>query len=436
MKETGFSDEMVRLENENRRLRRAVEELSVLNEIATAVGSTLSLDRILDLIVQECLRHLKVEQGVVMLLDEKRDKKPFETVVRRGDTSRDQLPFRLDAQLTGWMLKNRTPLLINDFLTDTRFHMLLDDDFPIQSLLSVPLLFKGGMIGLLSVFNKRAEQGFSEDDQRLLSIIATQSAQVIENARLLEEEQAYLRIQEEFRLACEIQIRLLPTTTPIINGYDIAGKTIPAKEVGGDYFDFITVDNYHLAFCLGDVSGKGMPAALLMSNLQAAVRTQTMLNAAVDDCLKRLNTLLFHGTSAEKFATVFYAVLDTRTHEVRYANAGHNYPILFSEGNEPSELPTTGMVLGALESVSFTENTLPLGAGDLLVVYSDGVIEAMNADDEEFGVHRLVKVVTENRAEAAGRLVEAIVESVQLHSGNAPQTDDMTLLVLRREKPG
>jgi len=434
MKISNFSDEVVRLRIENRRLRRALEELSALNEIATAVGSTLSLDRILDLIVKQCLTHLEVEQGAVMLLDEKRDKKPFETVVRRGDPSGGQLPFRLDAQLTGWMLKYRTPLLINDFLTDSRFQTFSDSDFSIQSLLTVPLLSKGRMIGLLSVFNKKAEEGFTQDDQRLLSIIATQSAQVIENARLLEEEQALLRIQDELRLAYEIQIQLLPTTNPRIKGYDIAGKAIPAKEVGGDYFDFIAIDNDRLAFCLGDVSGKGMPAALLMATLQATVRTQTMLNTPVDDCLMRMNTLLFRSTAAEKFATLFYAVLDTRTHEIRYSNAGHQYPFLFSEGEGHTELSSTGVILGVFESTSFAARTLTLGPGDVLVAYSDGITDAVNVKDEEFGEHRLLEVIKRNREETACKLVDAIVNAVQLHSGVAPQMDDMTILVIRREK--
>jgi len=434
MKISNFSDEVVRLRIENRRLRRALEELSALNEIATAVGSTLSLNRILDLIVQQCLTHLEVEQGAVMLLDENRDKKPFETVVRRGDPSGGQLPFRLDAQLTGWMLKHRTPLLINDFLTDNRFHTISDSDFSIRSLLSVPLLSKGRMIGLLSVFNKKAEGGFNQDDQRLLSIIATQSAQVIENARLLEEEQALLRIQDELRLAYEIQIQLLPTTNPKIKGYDIAGKAIPAKEVGGDYFDFIVIDNDRLAFCLGDVSGKGMPAALLMATLQAAVRTQTMLNTPVDDCLIRMNKLLFSSTAAEKFATLFYAVLDTRTHEIQYSNAGHQYPFLFSEEEGRSELTSTGIILGAFESSSFTARTLSLGSGDVLVAYSDGITDAVNIKDEEFGERRLLEVIMKNREATACKLVDAIVDAVQSHSGGAAQMDDMTILAIRREK--
>ena len=434
MKKTDFSDEVVRLRNENLRLRRAVEELSALNEIATAVGSTLSLERILDLVVQQCLVHLEVEQGAVMLLDEKRDKKPFQTVVRRGNPSGGQLPFRLDAQLTGWMLKNRKPLLINDFHTDKRFNIFAGSDCSIQSLLSAPLLSKGKMIGLLSVFNKDSEEGFSQDDQRLLSIIATQSAQVIENARLLEEEKALIRMQDELLLACEIQTHLLPTGTPRINGYDIAGKAIPAKEVGGDYFDFIPIDEDRLAFCLGDVSGKGMPASLLMATLQAAVRTQTMLDTSVDDCLGLMNTLLYRSTAAEKFATLFYAVLDTRTHELNYANAGHTYPFHFSGREGHTELASTGVVLGVMESTSFLKKKVTFGSGDLLVAYSDGITDAVNERDEEFGEERLIDVIAKNRCEPAGVLVDSIVNAVQRHSGEASQLDDMTLLAIRREK--
>ena len=189
-------DKIHQLEEENLRLRRAVEELSVLNEIATAISSTLTLDQIVDLIVEKCVKHLKVEQAAGMLRREEAEEKPFQTMIRRADTTANFLPYRLDAQLTGWMLKNQKPLVINDFKNDNRFSGIDESKFPIQSLLSVPLLSKGRMIGLLTVFNKKSEQGYSSEDQRLLSIISTQSAQVIENARLIEEEKALLQMQK------------------------------------------------------------------------------------------------------------------------------------------------------------------------------------------------------------------------------------------------
>jgi PAS domain S-box-containing protein len=175
------------LEDENQRLRRAVEELSTLNAIGTAIGSTMSVNAIVELVVQESVKHLDVEQAAVMLLKHDEDADPFRTMARKAYSGTETVPFRFGQQLTGWMLKNRKPLLINDLRQDPRFRAVASDDFPIRSLLSVPLRAKGEMVGLLNVFNKRDPGGFTLGDQRLLSIIASQSAQIVDNARLYEE---------------------------------------------------------------------------------------------------------------------------------------------------------------------------------------------------------------------------------------------------------
>lgn len=426
-------DEIGRLKDENLRQQRALEELSILNDIATAINSTLSLDRILELILQKCLKHLKVEQGVVMLLDEKQSEKPFQTIVRKGDTAGARLPYRLDAQLTGWMLKNRKPLWINDFHKDERFQGLAREDISIHSLLLVPLMSKGNMTGFVGIFNKKAEGGFTADDQRLLSIIATQSAQVIENARLLEQEQDLRRIQEELRLAYDIQVNLLPAGAPSVRGYEIAGRSIPAKEVGGDYFDFIPLADGCLAFGLGDVSGKGMPAALLMSNLQATVRSQILQNPTTIGCLENSNNLLFHTTSAEKFVTLFFGILDPNLHRLRFCNAGHNYPFLMAEGKDPLRLDTGGIALGCFESFPFREERITLEPGNLVALFSDGVTEAVDAGGEEFGEKRLMDLILERRGERAEKIIEGIFEAVRGHAGIRPQMDDMTLVILKRK---
>lgn len=175
------------LEAENLRLRRAVEELSTLNAIGTAIGSTMSVNAIVELVVQESVKHLDVEQAAVMLLKHDEDADPFRTMARKAYSGTETVPFRFGQQLTGWMLKNRKPLLINDLQQDPRFRAVATEDFPIRSLLSVPLRAKGEMVGLLNVFNKRDPGGFTLGDQRLLSIIASQSAQIVDNARLYEE---------------------------------------------------------------------------------------------------------------------------------------------------------------------------------------------------------------------------------------------------------
>lgn len=427
-------NEISRLKKENQRLRRALEELSILNEIAVAINSSLSLDRILESIVQKCTKLLAVEQAAVLLLNEKMEEKPFQTMVRGWDTKANTLPYRLDTQLTGWMLKNKTPLLIDDFEKDSRFQTFYEDSRLIHSLLSVPLLSKNRMIGLISVFNKKAESGFNNDDQRLLSIIASQSAQVIENARLLEEEQELLKVQQELRLAYDIQTNLLPKDSPEIEGYDISGKSIPAKEVGGDYFDFIPIDSDRIAFCLGDISGKGIPAALLMSNLQATVRGQSLVNATAAECVDCCNTMLFHNTQPEKFSTFFFGILDTKTDQMTYSNAGHNFPFLFSAGQEPRQLEESDIVLGILETSPFKEQRIAFEAGDIFVLYSDGITEAINKEEEEFGESRLVSAVAENRETSAEELTVKIIDAVKQHAGDCIQFDDMTLVILKKRK--
>lgn len=429
-----LQDENRRLNRENFRLQRAVEELGILNEIATAINSTLALEKILDLIAQHCVHHFQAEQGAVLLLEEQKVARPFQTICRVGDTSHKRLPFRLDDQLTGWMLKNRLPLLINDMRADRRFATGEGDLFPVRSLLCVPMVCKGKMTGLLAVFNKKSAGGFSADDQRLLAIIASESGQVIENARLAEKEKALLHVQEELRLAYEIQSNLLPKEAPRLAGYDIAGKSIPAKEVGGDYFDFMTVEEQRLAFCLGDVSGKGLPAALLMANLQAAVRSQAMAGTSLTDCLERANSLLFRNTSPEKFATLFFGCLDASGHVLHYCNAGHIHPFLIKTSGANRRLETGGMVLGCLDGIPFAEDETSLEKGDMLVVFSDGVSEAVNSAGEEFGESQLASLAAANSDLSAAALIENIFATVGEHARNQPQMDDMTMVVVKREK--
>lgn len=420
------------LEKENLRLRNAVEELAILNEIAIAVSSTQSLDSIVNLIVNKCIKHLKVEQAVVMLLNEKDMDKPFQTMIRQQDSVADALPYRFDAQLTGWMLKNKSPLLTNNLKEDKRFNLIGQDSININSLLSVPLFLKGRMLGLLTVFNKKGGQDFSAEDQKLLSIIAAQSAQVIENARLYDEEQAFIRLREEMRLAYDIQVNLLPHTSPEFPNFEISGKSIPAKEVGGDYFDFIPIDEDKLAFCLGDISGKGIPAALLMANLQATLRGQTILNFSSKDCVSFSNKLLYRNTDPHRYATLFYGILNHKNDQISYCNAGHNNPILISKDKKVQRLDVGGLVVGVMPEFPFEETAIQMNQGDLLVVYSDGITEAMNEFEEEYEEERLINLLLEIQDNSTDNIIETVLKSVNEFSGHTEPMDDKTIIVIKK----
>lgn len=416
--------------DENRRLRHAVEELSILNDLARAIGASLDPQEIMNTIIRRSLRAINAEQGVITLVDLAND--PMKTLVRAMVSSTGHEEFHLTQSLLGWMHLNKKPLLINSPRTDERFRGVKWDD-SITSLLCVPMMIKSELKGVITVYNKKGGAGFSDNEQRLLSIIAAQSAQVVENARLNERERQLLKMQEELKLASKIQSDLLPKAAPEIPGYEIAGKSIPAHVVGGDYFDFIPMNDRRLAICVGDVAGKGLPASLLMANTQATVRGQTLVNASARECMERSNKLLFHSTSPEKFVTMFYSILDVSSHQLSYTNAGHESPYLLSTTAALYRLAVGGVPLSTLEQFPFEEETIRMRPDDVLVICSDGVPEAMDLNQVQFGEERLSNLLNKLRNVSAAGVIDGIVAAVREHAGAAPQADDITVVVVRRK---
>jgi sigma-B regulation protein RsbU (phosphoserine phosphatase) len=312
---------------------------------------------------------------------------------------------------------------------------LAGDGIP-EAFLCTVIKTDGRVYGALCVGRRDARTPFTAGDLKLARVMATQAAIAIENAllhkRRMEEQQAMIRIQEEIRLARTIQANLLPKEAPVVPGYDVAGATLPARSVGGDYYDFIPMADGRLALCLGDVSGKGMPAAMLMAHLQAAIRGQTLMSASPSQCLARSNTLLFASTDYDRFATCFYGILDLEEHCLRFANAGHDRPIHIREDAGLVTLDSGGIVLGVLEEAGYTEQTVSLAPGEAMVLYSDGIIDATDERDNEFGLETLRRIIEANRDAPPAVLIERILAAVNAHAGDEPQTDDMTLVVLRR----
>ncbi len=417
------------LEEENLRLKSAVEELSILNDIAVAISSTMKVEEINKLIISKCIQTMGVEQGAVTLVREDQAE-PLKTLVRVMDKKFDNIPYRLGMSLTGWMLKNQKALLINDITTDARFSGISLETGDIKSILSVPLKVKNKMIGHISVFNKR-DSDFTAEDQRLLSIIAIQTAQTIESARLYEEERKLLALEEDQKAARRIQQSLLPKENPTIQGIDIFGRTIPAKQVGGDYYDFIRIDDSHLGIVIADVAGKGTPAALLMSNLQATLRGQALVNRSVKDTVAKVNFTLSKFMDMGKFISLFYGIMDTQNKTFTYTNAGHNYPFLLDKEDNTRKLEKGGVVLGTLDDFVYEEETVQFKPGDLMLLYTDGITEATNDKDEMFEEERLLELLKANRKGSAKEISEKIVDEVVSFQANQPQGDDLTLVLIK-----
>ncbi len=408
-----------------------MEELSVLNEIATAVSSTQSLEQIIDQIVRKCVKHLHVQQAVVNLLDESPEIQQLNTMIRQVDAS-SVIPIHLDAELTGWVIKHQKPLLSNVLHEDKRFRFAAKLHPEIRSVLSVPMCLKGRIIGLITCFNKKSREGFNAADQRLLCIIASQSAQTIANAKLREKEQALNFIHKELGLASEIQLDLLPRVSPQIPDYDIYGKSIPARIVGGDYFDFIPMDENRLAFSVGDIAGKGLSAAMLMANLQATIRGLALMNLSPEICMGHANALLHQCTEPQKFATLVYGILNFRTHRFILSNAGHNRPILISGNRNLTLIETAGLALSLIPDHKYRSESMTFEPGDTLVLFSDGITEAMNGLHQKYGDERFWSMLQSNHGKPAQEIVKAVFNDVQAHAGPVEQSDDMTLVVIRR----
>jgi sigma-B regulation protein RsbU (phosphoserine phosphatase) len=292
------------------------------------------------------------------------------------------------------------------------------------------------VIGLIYVDSPHLIREFSREDLNLLTVMANVAAIRIEHARLNEIEEAERAMAKDMEQAAQIQRGLLPSKAPDIAGMDIAGKTAACKTVGGDYYDFLPFPDGRVAMLVGDVAGKGIPASLLMSSLQA--RVQVLFEEPDDLARKvgRLNKIICSNCPDNRFITFFMTVANPETGELVYTNAGHNPPIIVHAAAKDTpafeSLGGGGMILGILPMATYQESRVVMERGDVLVLYSDGVTEAANPADEEFGEERLAALVGSMRDQPADDIVNAIHLAVTDFSEGAPPADDITVVVARR----
>jgi sigma-B regulation protein RsbU (phosphoserine phosphatase) len=277
----------------------------------------------------------------------------------------------------------------------------------------------------------------NEDELGDLAASFNAMAQAVKKGR----EEAVLRahLESELDTARTIQEKLLPHEMPRFHGFEIAGTSIPSKQVGGDYFDFLDLGEGQLGIAIADVSGKGIPAALLMANLQASLHAQTYETEKVADVTARINNLLVKSTDSNMFVTFFYGLLDRNRSTFTSTNAGQNHPLLLRSDLTMEFLAKGGLVLGFLPDQKYDQQTTTLQPGDVLVLYTDGITEARTPDKEEageklFGEDRLVQVIEENAGHSAREIQAAILHAVSEHTKNTPQGDDITLVVIKRRK--
>ncbi len=306
--------------------------------------------------------------------------------------------------------------------------------------LLVPIHTKRDPLGVLGVGPRLGDLPFSREDRALLANVAWQMAIAVENNRLVRRLAQEESLRRELRLASEVQRRLFPDKPPRLRRLELAGLCHPARGVGGDYYDFLTLGDGRLGIAVADVAGKGLSAALLMSIVQASLRSHARRDGLpLTELVASMNQLLYRSTARNSFASFFYAEVDEATGRLTYVNAGHNPPMLLrpagDSGPEIALLSTGGLVMGASNTAAYQEESVALRPGDVLFAYTDGITEAWNPDGEEFGEARLRDVVASRLGCSAEGLADAVVDAVHAWSGDAPQHDDLTLVVAKVLSP-
>jgi sigma-B regulation protein RsbU (phosphoserine phosphatase) len=294
----------------------------------------------------------------------------------------------------------------------------------------VPLFKDRRCEGYLGLTDKIYGVPYNTEELGHLALLATQVGAALHNIELVQENLERQLFEEELKIARKIQMQLLPGAPPPLEGFELAARTVPSRYVGGDYYDFVLVDRRWLVIVVADVSGKGIPASILTATLQAAVRSNADAQTDPAQMLARLNALLFRNTSAEEFATLFYGVVDLEDGTVRYANAGHDFPLVAC-GHDVQELAESGIVLGCMQDFHYHESRCELGAGGVLAVYTDGVTDCESSEGEPYGTDRLKAVLQRSATAGAREICGTIVDDVR-GFGGAESIDDLTLVVLKR----
>ncbi len=414
-------------------LQRQNRVLAILSKAASELVVHRPLGELFDLVLDLLLEAVAAERGAILLLEGD----PSVPLIK-ASTSRVGEPLtRVSRSIARRAIEDRVSLLIPNVLDDVRFQG--EDSIlaaGIRTAMVAPLWFTAAgegtdsVIGLVYVDSLQHSHSFGEDDLRVLTALANVAAAKIENVRLLEESMEKRRMEEDMRMAAEIQTGLLPRGAPDIPGYELNGINQPCRTVGGDYYDFAT-EGGSVFIALGDVSGKGTGAALLMTVLRAAVRGHWMEDSLAD-AVAHINRTVCQNVPSNKFVTFFVARLDPASGKITYVNAGHNPPLLVRKDGEVELLTEGGIVLGLFEGLSYDAASVEMRPGDTLLAYSDGVTETWSPEGDEFGEDKLTALVVERRDLDAQALQDAIFREIERFEAGAGATDDRTLVVLRR----
>src|SRR5262245_36573021 len=415
-------------------------ELEFITELCAVVAEQSELQPILDWLVHKSTRLMRADECSIKLLTAGGN--TAQTLIfdsRRAGIEAGSRSWAsaIKASVMGYLLSQPGELATPDLLTDARFPGLKSLQTPVRALLALPLKVDGRVTGMIAVSNAQPGRQWSRHEVQLMSIVASHSASVIEKARLRVEAEEKRRLElereameKELRLAHDIQMQLIPSAPMPMGPWRAEGRLIPAKQVGGDFYDYFALDERRAAVMIADVAGKGVPAALLVSTVASSVRAFADGSLPPKAVVEKLNRAVVRSAAGGKFVTFFYAELDHAGGRVRYVNAGHNHPRLLRASGEVLALDAGGAPLGLFEGMPYEEGELAFAPGDALMLYSDGLSEAVDSFNQEYGEERLETLWKQVGQGPAAAMLERAYDDVVQFRGAAAQNDDMTMVVV------
>lgn len=339
--------------------------------------------------------------------------------------------------ILGRVWQNGQPVSLNDIAPAAELEKMRATALSVSSVMAASLVYGKQSLGVLAVANGPTGAAFTASDFIVFKSIAEQSAFALYNAIVYSEANEKKRLDHDLEIARDIQRILLPNESPVVNGFEISGLNVPARHVSGDYFDYIKIDNEHLGICIADVSGKGVPASLIMAICRSVLRSEAAQNQSPAEVLKKVNRQLYPDIKEDMFISMAYLVVDQTNGAVTLARAGHDAPLLYRAATQTVEtVKPPGLVLGIDSGSVFDRLTndfsVPLEHGDCLVLYTDGVTEALDSNGDEFGPERMIESVRASATEGAAAIVQRVNEDVRIFAGAHPQHDDITLIAIRK----
>jgi sigma-B regulation protein RsbU (phosphoserine phosphatase) len=402
---------------------KATAPIQALIRAGQAFAEARSIEELFPLVLEQAILAVNAQRGVLLILE-------GEQLVAKAHKGEG---FRISTAVRDRVLNEKASILVRDAQLDDAFKGRMSIvEQKVHTMMAVPLQTRDRIIGLIYVDSPFILREFTKDDLSLLTIMANQAAFRLVSALLMDAEETERAMRRDLDQAATIQKLMLPDQAPNVAGADLAGFNAACKTVGGDYYDFFPYPDGRVALALGDVSGKGMPASLMMMALHARVQVLAEDLNDLGALMSRLNKATCAKCPSNRFITFFFCVLDAAAGELRFANAGHNPPMIVRASGETEMLEGGGPVLGILSIAPYSEERARLEPGDMLVLYSDGVTEATNHEFDEFGEERLLEVLKAHREDPAPEIVEAVTKALAEFAAGAPQADDITLVVAKR----